>query len=368
LNRLLHQLARDGHLTFRKKWRDLIIQIFGHESLYDPENLATVGTCIVFDVDFYRLSKIQLKNLAYRKLFNPFKWIEFLITAPLELMPWGVQRFSGIAWLLKKDFEISKIKKVSLNVTLFIFYVIFPFLNLAVNMTTGIVRRFLAPVRYIIRPAIELAKTRPKTFLAILGITLAIAALLTVSVFTGGLPVFVIGGIALASSLGVKIAVISAATVAIWASLSKCVSTIREFWDGIKRARGKTNERNERQWDRVDDINQRKETTPEISRALHAVNPELAEIKPVTEQKLNYRFSLFFGVEAVCFPKKREAATEDKQISQPSDNGDQQKIKRPQGLCLSRIPRFIKNEKQISAAHNTLQPVEDNKVRRKCCS
>ncbi len=95
MNRFSHQFARDGHLTFRKKCRDLVIQIFGHEGLYDEAQIADVGVCPTFGIDIYRLNDWKFANLAWRKLVNPFKWLEFLITAPLELLAWAPARFVG---------------------------------------------------------------------------------------------------------------------------------------------------------------------------------------------------------------------------------------------------------------------------------
>lgn len=253
MNRLLHQFLRDGQLTFRKKWRDLVIQIFGHEGLYDNQaHLADVGACYVFDLNFYRLSDYKYEDLALRKLLNPFKWAEFLIAAPLELLAWSFGRTASLLFGRLK----SNCKTIGLGKGFLIFLlaaialISFPFVNLAVNLITGVARRILAPVRYLIRPSIELAKLQPKTFLAILALTLGLAAFVAISIFTGGLPLVALGGVFFAS-LGAQVLTTMVATVAIWASLLKGVRTIRELGMGLFGAKSTEKE----QFARVDKLN-----------------------------------------------------------------------------------------------------------------
>lgn len=410
MNRLTHQLARDGHLTFRSKCRDLVIKIFGHEAQYDHDNLADIAICDTFDLDIYRLNQIRLKDLALRKLFNPFKWLEFLVTAPLELISWGVQR--GIRNILIFSEHQPFIINIILNILPMILMLIFPVVNVSVNAITGLLRRILAPVRYIVRPSIELAKMYPSTFWSAVGMTLLITGGLTATVLTGGLPA--LGGLFLAAGLGLKGGAVSALAAVTWAGLLKCVCTIRECLEDFNKSnnekvqqdkirhRNKIDLHNEKKYtiffvktrslpdkkfldeyhkNRVpmliycDDPNRRdtqwvygagqdgetrltkieksskemnilkekatacnilkrmdthnrkmvgniyrdiKEckghyfspdvgTTGEISRTLHAMNPELAELKTVERQDACYSLALFTGTEAIFYPVKNGA-------------------------------------------------------------
>src|SRR5262249_521420 len=146
-NRLSQQLSRDGHLTFGKKYRDLIMQIFGHEALLAQEDTPDIAHCIFFDVDIHRFSAICLEHLAWRKLGNPFKWLEFLLTAPLEMLSWSLQRFIGYFGRAIKKFSRSEsiqnkiIKSGILLIPQLLFTLLsigYPFLNLAVNLATGL--------------------------------------------------------------------------------------------------------------------------------------------------------------------------------------------------------------------------------------
>jgi hypothetical protein len=433
MNQFIQQLVRDGHLTFYKKIRELIMKIYGHEGFSNNQNLGYIANCTVFNEEIYRLQKIEWKDLAYRKLLNPFKLVELLITAPLELLPWALERFvvnfTPYCMSIDSSYRIKNILRLVgkglLASIIFLSAVAFPFINLATNIATGIIRRFLAPVRYIIRPSIEMAKLHPKTFLVILGFTLIFTAI-SASVF----PIVIAGGLVLASSLGVKIAMISVALVAIGSFLLKASITLREFVDAFQRAvvskfnakidpafdsevKSEYEIAFDAQWEKVDTLNglrgypvfslvaqkimtleeldskysnckpmliqnidysmsvygagpgntskltkinwptsvtrdfveknQSKEgmicktnssqivprmvyydiafdkghfverkpgTTVEISRALHAINPVLVELKPVEKQDPCYSFALFMGTEALCYPRKNIETTD----------------------------------------------------------
>lgn len=170
MNRLIQQLARNGHLTFKKKWLDLIIQVFGHEAPIENNNLAEVATCSVFDDDFYRLKKISLKHLAYRKLANPFKWIEFLLITPLELLAWSLQRSAAIINIKIDKLKKDDITRLLLFIPLFVLSLLVVPVNIATNLATGLIRRIISPARYIIRPAIELFKENKRAFFISLGL------------------------------------------------------------------------------------------------------------------------------------------------------------------------------------------------------
>lgn len=247
INRFWDQIIRDRHLTFNKKWRELVMQTFGHEALINESDTADIAHCTVFDIDFYRLNTLTLKHLALRKLLNPFKWVEFLIVAPLELLSWKIHSLApALVKASKKalkelpDKKSLKAKAISYSAD-FLFIVhslVSAVINLAVNIVTGLARRLLAPVRYLIRPAIETAKKYPWSFATIAAITAAVAIGLTVTILTGGLPA-VLGGLFLAGSLAVKLATVGVSAVALGAFLTKGFNTVREFFAGISSARHK---------------------------------------------------------------------------------------------------------------------------------
>lgn len=243
-NRCFHQILRDSHLTTKMKWRDLFMQIFGHEALVAEEDTANITHCFVFNIDFYRLNTIRWNHLARRKLLNPFKWIEFLTVAPLELFSWSIQRLS--LTILKRVIGIDKTMRQNDNTSVKLLLISLQFLvliclllllsslliNLAVNLVTGVMRRFIAPARYLIRPAIEMAKNHPKSFATITMITLAIAIGLTITVLTGGLPA-ALSGLFLTGALVTKLVTVVFASTALNALLIKGANVIRDLINGV---------------------------------------------------------------------------------------------------------------------------------------
>jgi hypothetical protein len=449
MNQFIQQLVRDIHLTFSKKLRELIIKIYGHEGLSNNQNLSHIANCTIFNEELYRLQKIEWTDLAYRKLLNPFKSLELLITIPLELLPWALGRFvvkfTPYCMSIDSSCSIKNIPRLvakgGLASIIFFSIAAFPFINLASNIVTGIVRRFLAPVRYIIRPSIEMAKLHPKTFLVTLGFSLILTA-----VSAGVFPLVAADNVFLVSSLGIKIATITGGLVAMETFLLKASILLQEVPEAFKRAlisRFKYKTQIEAtfasepqseydiecaaQWEKVDTLNglrgyplfslvaeesitleeldsqysdckpmliqntdysvsiygagpgniskltkiygpssitrdfiekqsmlksvekqqkaigmvfknqsqtiprevyfdiacykghfvERKPgTTVEISRALHAINPDLVELKPVERQDPCYSFALFMGAESLFYPKKnQDIRAEFKQIS-----------------------------------------------------
>ena len=231
INRLFHQVIRDSHLTFNKKCRDLVMQIYGHEGLVDEADTADIAHCSFFNIDFYRMSLIKSEHLALRKLANPFKLVEFLIVATLELPIWC---FTRLAVRIGKNLDSIKEKKLLWYFSWFciggLFLIYYP-PHLAVNLITGVLRRFLAPVRYLIRPAIETARKYPQSFLAIVVVTLGIAIGLTVAILTGGLPA-IVGGLFPAGTVTLKLATVGISSVSLGAFLTKGFNTVRELIGG----------------------------------------------------------------------------------------------------------------------------------------
>src|SRR5438045_1899065 len=91
MNRLSHELAVNGHLTFKQKLRHMMLEIFGHEAMIDTDDLAVTSHCPIVNEDVYRVAKLEMRHLALRKLFNPFKWLELIIMTPVELFAWWAQ-------------------------------------------------------------------------------------------------------------------------------------------------------------------------------------------------------------------------------------------------------------------------------------
>lgn len=272
-NSFFDQFIRDAHLTFRKKCRELVIKIYGHEALIAESDTGDIAHCIVFDLDIYRMRSVKWEHLAPRKLLNPFKLLEFLITVPLELLSWFFHRGQARCfqllvrrkneWATEKNKLLAKEKtlcekaggisvseatalaeekavlerKIKRETRFYTFIatclaLIYPLVSLAVNLATGLVRRVLAPVRYLIRPAIKTARTYPKSFAALVLITLGVTMALAASIFTGGLPA-ILGAIVLGGSMALKLLTVAGIGVSLGAFLTKGFNAVRELISGI---------------------------------------------------------------------------------------------------------------------------------------
>src|SRR5579872_384044 len=186
-NYFVQETIKDYHLTFNQKCRDIIMKIFGHEAWIDKNDLAYIKYCPVFDEDVYRLNTIRFEHLALRKIGNPFKWLEFIITAPLELLSYCILHLfhfldENIEDALQPEKQPTNLKKFILYSALYIFRFIRALtipLSYFIGLAIEIIRCFLAPVRSVIRPALTTAKNNPRFFAMIVALVGAIALGLT---------------------------------------------------------------------------------------------------------------------------------------------------------------------------------------------
>jgi len=259
MNRFAQQFAQNRHLSFKQKNRSLIIQIFGNESLIDTSELCDLSYCETFNEDIYRLHTLKKNHIAYRKLFNPFKWLEYLLVTPLELLSWVLDKY-----LL----ELLSIP-----------------INAIIHTVLAIPKRILAPARYIIRPAIELAKTQPKLFAVAVALAIITIAAVTTSVFTGGLPILLAG-------------IITASTaITAWPFFISLVANLKEGVAAIINMKNSPGYKPEEEKKLA--VNS---STKEIAFALHAINPKLALINKSNEQHCKQTVALITGTEALFYP------------------------------------------------------------------
>lgn len=245
LNRLFDQFIHPGHHTFKTKWHNILLQIFGYEgSIANDE--TSINHCYVFNMDFYRVHQFERKrHLDPVKLYNPFKWIEFLLVAPLEMFSFSLRR-PAILMGRKAQHLMKAIKKENkfyyfyffleklLYASAYILTAISGVVDLGVNLITGTARRcLLAPARYIIRPGIEMSMKYPKSFASVVVVTASAALIFTVLVLTGGLPAAVVGSQFLAFTLAAKLATVALTATWVGSALTKGFNTIREFFNGI---------------------------------------------------------------------------------------------------------------------------------------
>lgn len=354
MNRLIQQLARNYHLTFRKKWRDLVFQTFGHEAPIPQADLADVSHCMIFNEDFYRLGTIDFqKHLARRKWLNPFKWAEFLLVMPPELAAWAWRRGMVFLWdacwtLEDKAIRVSAPwKKTGLELARHLLLgLLFPLeiggilFDIATNVATGMVRRILAPARYIIRPSLDMLKSRPLIFAGLVAATLALTAAAAVTLLTGGiaLPVFLAP---LALTVAGKVSLIALTAGTLWASLVKCSDTVIDAVHAIQSMRAAPSHASQAR--AVKNLNKKLKqeardnpscTTARITSSLHALSPDLTHIRPLEQQDLVYDLVSFTGTNVLAWPNDGaaiKAAPEDRAAAVEGEN-----LPRPARCCTRR--------------------------------
>lgn len=234
--RIAQIVARNIHLTFNKKFRDVLMQIFGHEGLIANHDTADIAHCTLLNEDFYRLNVIRWEHIALRKLLNPFKWLEFLIVAPLELASWSLQRglpaaLSIVANYIKQNDQNT----VALFFAYFVSHLLSVFLsgsfifNIATNLVVWAVQLILAPARTIVRPLLQLIKNHPKTAVLIGILAIYVTLFLALSVLTGALSLGIFSFIA--SSTTTWLIACSYAAVLITATLTKATMLLSDLYD-----------------------------------------------------------------------------------------------------------------------------------------
>ena len=287
MNRLSHNLAYNGgHLTFRQKFNHLVMQIFGHEALFPIHKLRHNSHCTILDTDIYRIGKIDYAALAKRKLYNPFKILEFFLIMPIEMLLFGLTE-CGIELA---SISIPAAAPISIKILLLlvqqigiIWAAVMQPLYAVGLLVTGTLQLFLAPVRKIVRPAVELYITQPFVLTVINCLTLAAAATVAVTMLN---PIAALLGAICTWVATLKLATLSQDVLKLYKSyknkLEASSQSVELFVEG---------------------------DTEKITEMLHSINPRLSEVKLPDEQDATYSLALFTGVEAVFFKRQRLAPT-----------------------------------------------------------
>ena len=296
MNRLSHQLAHDGHATFKQKCRSLILSSFGHEGVLEKTILSPKnGHCDIFEIDIYRIGRIPASALAKRKLFNPLKWVELALVFPFEILHWWIQKSP---YMLDKRYPFARHKthrnRLIQAYAILSHFVLMPASILISNITLAIPRRILAPARYIIRPSIELAKQKPWLFALTLAITTATIAITAALLFTGAVPL-ALPALTLTAVLITKACITAGVAATMWCGLGKLIQTIAD----IKQAYAQR-----KHPERQSALDNAKESTTIISEAFQGMNTSLTRITTPDKQKCAETLALWTGTEAIFFPKK----------------------------------------------------------------
>jgi hypothetical protein len=287
MTRFSHNLALNGgHLTFHQKFNHTVMQIFGHEALFPVYKLRHNSHCTLLDTDIYRIGELDYTELAKRKLFNPFKLLEFCLVMPIEMLIFAMTE-CGVELasipvpatgpiLLKLASYGVKLIGISLAAFMQPIYVVG-------LLVTGTLQLLLAPVRKIVRPAVELSITQPNHLTLINCITLAAAVTLTVTLLN---PVLALMG-----------------ALITWVASLKLVTLSQDFFELYKSFKSKR----ETHCQHIELFVEG--DTEKITEMLHSINPRLSEMKLPNEQDTKFSLALFAGTEAVFFKRQRLAPT-----------------------------------------------------------
>lgn len=199
-------------------------------------------------------------------------------------------------------------------------------LSLVLDLPWAILRRILAPSRYIIRPFLQYARTDTKKWLITLGIALFITACIALAVFTGG-GSLVIGGTTLLSSFGFLTPVMTG-IAGLCASLASAVGAastaavmcvnaafvlaagitsvtflqkITMGWVDFDYAMNRLNAPDKANI--ANKIPPNADSTSIITQLLHGVNAEIVEVKKPEEQSCLYTLALFTGTDSIFYVK-----------------------------------------------------------------
>jgi hypothetical protein len=290
INRFAQQLTQNGYFSCKKKCFHIILQVFGHEALVEANALTKNAHCHILDIDVHRLATLSPSQLAYRKLFNPFKWLEFILVFPLEMLAWSLQRHALLLSAFIQNKDMTFLNQILSLYSLLMFFVIAPIVNLAVNIALAIPRRILAPVRYIIRPSIELALTHPVTFASLFSVAFLAVSLMAFSIFTGTFPLLL--------SLAITATISAAATPIAWSLAVKCTTSMLDVMNLLTTPHHQIKHRRQPRY-----------STAIITEEVHALNSNHTRITRAEEQDYKHTLALFTGTECLFYkPYKRVPA------------------------------------------------------------
>lgn len=330
-NRFAQELGRYGHCSFNQFIRGLTYKIMGEEASVPIQELAVNSHCPTLDTDFYRFAKPQ--PWAPRKKYNPFKWVELGVTAPFEIMRWGCQRgffqfresFLAYCSVTRdmgqpftesttttlgdcfKRYPVKTVGACLVGTVLATGAVTFAVFNETVF--AGL-RRYLAPVRYVIRPSIELYKEHAKTFMAMCLAAVMLTIVLSMLVTNQelfNLESFLENSeffdqffkLLSAATIGEKAGMVVVIASHSWAVCLRTATGIRESGQILQRAlMGRP--RREQEVSQFQYLV--KGTTTQVTAVFHGLNAALTDIRPLQEQTLRYKAALSTGTDALFFP------------------------------------------------------------------
>lgn len=289
MNHLSLQFAQNGHFSFRQKIRQELLTIFGHEANAMP---SVRGHCDAFNIHIAKVKPLQFSQLAKRKLANPFKWIELLLTLPFELLNWAISRHAIKLIHRTTERESSWTSNLVKGYATIVFYLLAPIINALTHLALSLFKRILAPVRYIIRPCIILAKTQPKALFATIATAVTLGAIISISLITGGIP-FILAGVSFAAVLLTKIAISIGSGLAAWClSLGVANNTIHAI-DMVKQfTRSKKSP--PQQHSTIT-------STAHITQQLHHITPSFTRIATPNKQGWKHTLALATGTEMIFF-------------------------------------------------------------------
>ena len=309
------QLTHIIQYRINQKFRSLVIEWFGYESLFPRNQLIesqskklinkkeqTIydfgGYCSVFEVYIPIIHEIKKEDLNPIRYCNPFNIIGFFIVSLLELIPFIFISLARACFKTENVAGISKkstIKPFKINtIMLWPFVIIFPLCAIgsyvAILLVTGLLRCFFCPANTIIRPSIESFKEQPLIF----AINLVAAGLLTwlsMPFILKGL--ISIGLASSALSLPVIILLYAFVSIAIWVVLLK-----------LKIFLSPHPNKNHQKMALEAELEENSSHTRQVTVMLHGVNPRYTQIKTQEEQENDpwYSLHLFAGTEALWYP------------------------------------------------------------------
>jgi len=173
------QIRNNEKLTFVETFNRAIIKTFGEENQYNDDYMEAV-----------REGKFR-QHLAWRKIINPVKWIEFLGTLTADL----IDRVSQVGapsptGLLYNHPSIrgfpSDIDEIRPAYGFFRSFIRGIF-KIIIGLPVAILKHFTSPINQIFRPLLHYAQKNPGTFWGLIFLTtLLVTAFVALAVLSGG--------------------------------------------------------------------------------------------------------------------------------------------------------------------------------------
>ncbi len=174
------EIRNNEKLTFTETFNRAIIKTVGEENQYNEDYIEAV-----------REGKFK-RHLAWRKIINPFKWVEFLATLTADMVDRisqiGARKPTRAAYSLASSHgyatdvdEIQPAYGFSRSLIRGIF-------KITIGLPVAILKHFTSPINQLFRPLLHYAQKHPRLFWGVIvPVAVLFTAFVALALFTSGI-------------------------------------------------------------------------------------------------------------------------------------------------------------------------------------